>query len=41
MTGIQIGIVNRTEVMHGYQFGLCNVIRESSVPFCVVMNFSF
>ena len=39
--GLQIGLVNRTELMHGYQICLINVIRESSVPFCVGANFSF
>ena len=41
MDGFQIGIVNRTELMRGYQIGLVNVIRESPVPFCVLVNFSF
>jgi len=39
--GFQIGVINRTELMHGYQIGLVNVIRESPVPFCVGINFSF
>lgn len=41
VVGLQIGLVNRTELMHGYQIGLVNVIRESSVPFCPVVNFCF
>lgn len=41
MDGLQVGLVNRTEILHGYQIGLINVIRESPVPFCVLINFYY
>ena len=39
--GFQIGLINRTEGMHGYQIGLINIIRDSQVPFCPILNVGF
>ena len=39
--GFQIGLINRVEGIHGYQIGLINIIRDSTVPFCPILNVGF
>lgn len=41
VTGIQLGIINRSEALYGFQGGIVNVIRESEVPFCPILNVGF
>ncbi len=38
VTGIQVGIINRSEAFYGFQVGAVNVIRESDMPFCPIVN---
>jgi hypothetical protein len=38
VTGVQIGMVNLCENMNGIQFGIFNVIRQSRLPFMVIIN---
>ena len=39
--GIQVGLINRAESMYGFQVGGVNVIRESEVAFCPILNIGF
>lgn len=39
--GFQIGLINRTETMYGFQVGGVNVIRESDMAFCPIINIGF
>lgn len=41
VTGIQVGLINRAESLYGFQGGGVNVIRESEVPFCPIINVGF
>ena len=41
VTGIQLGIINRSEAFYGFQGGIVNVIRESEMPFCPILNIGF
>ncbi len=41
VTGIQFGIINRSEALYGFQGGIVNVIRESEMPFCPILNIGF
>lgn len=41
VTGIQVGIINRSEALYGFQGGIVNVIRESEMPFCPILNIGF
>jgi hypothetical protein len=36
-----VGIINRSETMHGYQFGLVNIIRAAELQFCPIVNIGF
>ena len=39
--GLQLGLINRAETMYGFQVGGVNVIRESEMAFCPVLNIGF
>lgn len=39
--GLQIGLVNITDTMTGAQIGLVNIIKESTMPFCPIINVCF
>ena len=39
--GLQLGLINRAETMYGFQVGAVNVIRESEMVFCPVLNIGF
>ena len=39
--GLQLGLVNYARHMHGVQIGLLNIIRESALPVCPIVNASF
>jgi len=39
--GFQIGLVNRAESLYGFQAGGVNVIRESEIAFCPLLNVGF
>lgn len=39
--GFQVGLINRTEGMYGFQLGAINVIRDSQIPFCPILNVGF
>jgi hypothetical protein len=39
--GIQFGVVNMTEDMKGIQIGIANFIKNSSLPFMVIVNAKF
>ena len=39
--GLQLGFVNMTEEMKGVQIGLLNFIKNSSLPFMVIVNAKF
>ena len=39
--GLQVGLINYTEMMTGLQIGLINIITESVVPFFPIINFCF
>jgi len=39
--GIQVGLVNRAETAYGFQVGGVNVIRDSDLSFCPVLNIGF
>ena len=41
MRGVQVGIINRSEALYGFQGGIVNVIRESEMPFCPILNIGF
>ena len=41
VTGIQFGLINRSEALYGFQGGIVNVIRESEMPFCPILNIGF
>lgn len=41
LEGVQIGIINRAETAYGFQFGGVNVIRDSELPFCPIVNIGF
>ena len=36
--GLQLGLINRAETMYGFQVGAVNVIRESEMVFCPILN---
>lgn len=38
VNGVQIGLINRAETIYGFQVGGVNVIRESEMPFCPIVN---
>jgi hypothetical protein len=39
--GIQVGLINRAETAYGFQVGGVNVIRESDLAFCPIVNIGF
>ena len=39
--GFQVGLINRCETMYGFQVGGVNVIRESEMVFCPIVNIGF
>ena len=39
--GIQVGLINRAETAYGFQVGGVNVIRESDLAFCPIINIGF
>ena len=39
--GFQVGLINRAETMYGFQVGGVNVIRESEMAFCPIVNIGF
>lgn len=39
--GVQIGLINRAETSYGFQVGGVNVIRDSDLTFCPVVNIGF
>ncbi|MGN0853028.1 MAG: LA_2272 family surface repeat-containing protein [Kiritimatiellia bacterium] len=39
--GIQVGLVNRAETTYGFQVGGVNVIRDSDLSFCPIVNIGF
>lgn len=41
MNGLQIGLINITQNMKGLQIGLVNYIKNSSLPFMVIVNGKF
>ncbi len=40
-SGVQVGFVNAARTLDGLQIGVVNVIRQSTFPFCPVLNFAF
>ena len=40
-TGVQIGLFNHSEQLEGIQLGLINLNRDSTLPFCPIMNLAF
>ena len=41
LCGFQVGLINRAETMYGFQVGGVNVIRESDMAFCPIVNIGF
>lgn len=41
VNGIQVGIINRAETAYGFQVGGVNVIRDSDLAFCPIVNIGF
>jgi hypothetical protein len=41
MRGLQVGLVNYTETMHGVQVGVANIIQKGKIPFLPIVNWSF
>ncbi len=41
LCGFQVGLINRAETMYGFQVGGVNVIRESELSFCPILNVGF
>ena len=41
MTGLQLGIINITESLHGVQIGLFNIVNDSSPSFMPLANVRF
>lgn len=39
--GVQVGLINRAETAYGFQVGAVNVIRESELTFCPIVNVGF
>lgn len=39
--GVQVGLINRAETAYGFQVGGVNVIRESDLAFCPIVNIGF
>jgi hypothetical protein len=39
--GLQLGVVNMTEDMQGIQIGIANFIKNSTLPFMVIVNAKF
>jgi hypothetical protein len=39
--GLQLGIVNKTDDIYGVQLGIANFIKNSSIPFMVILNAKF
>ncbi len=39
--GLQIGLINRAETIYGFQIGLANIIRDSDMAFCPIVNIGF
>lgn len=40
-SGLQLGVINVAENLNGLQIGLANIIRQSPVPFMLILNASF
>lgn len=40
-SGVQIGLINSAYSLEGLQIGVINVNRDSTIPFCPVINFAF
>ena len=40
-SGLQLGVINVAENLNGLQIGLANIIRQSHVPFMLILNASF
>ena len=41
LNGVQVGLINRAETAYGFQVGGVNVIRESDLAFCPIVNIGF
>ncbi len=41
MQGFQVGLINRAETAYGFQVGGVNVIRDSELGFCPIVNIGF
>ena len=39
--GFQLGLINRAETAYGFQVGAVNVIRDSELAFCPIVNIGF
>ena len=39
--GFQVGLINRADSAYGFQVGGVNVIRESEIAFCPIVNVGF
>lgn len=39
--GFQVGLINRAETAYGFQVGGVNVIRDSELAFCPIVNIGF
>ncbi len=39
--GVQVGLINRAETAYGFQVGGVNVIRDSDLAFCPIVNIGF
>ena len=39
--GVQVGLINRAETAYGFQVGGVNVIRESDLAFCPLINIGY
>lgn len=41
VNGVQVGLVNRAGTAYGFQVGGVNVIRDSDLAFCPILNIGF
>lgn len=39
--GFQVGLINRAETAYGFQVGGVNIIRDSELAFCPIVNIGF
>ena len=39
--GFQVGLINRADSAYGFQVGGVNIIRDSELAFCPIVNIGF